>query len=60
MIAIAVGAVLVYALVLWFLLISPKRAEATTLADDVIAAELRLAEARVSSTRPQTRRHASE
>ena len=52
-IAIAVGAVLVYALVLWFLLISPKRAEATTLADDVIAAELRLAEARVSSTRPQ-------
>ena len=53
-IAIAVGAVLVYALVLWFVLVSPKRAEATTLADDVIAAELRLAEARVSSTRPQT------
>ena len=53
-IAIAVGAVLVYALVLWFLLIAPKRAEATTLADDVIAAELRLAEARVSSVRPQT------
>lgn len=53
-IAIAVGAVLVYALALWFLLIAPKRAEATTLADDVIAAELQLAEARVTSARPQS------
>lgn len=53
-IAIAVGAVLVYTLALWFLLIAPKRAEATTLADDVIAAELQLAEARVTSTRPQS------
>jgi len=53
-IAIAVAAVLVYALVLWFLLIAPKRAEATTLADDVVAAELSLAGARVKSTRPQT------
>ena len=53
-IAIAAGAVLVYALALWFLLIAPKRAEATTLADGVIAAELRLAEVRVKSTRPQS------
>jgi hypothetical protein len=52
-IAIAVGAVLVYTLALWFLLIAPKRAEATTLADDVIAAELQLAGARVKSNRPQ-------
>jgi hypothetical protein len=53
-IAIAAGAVLVYALALWFLLIAPKRAEATTLVDDVIAAELRVAEARVKTTRPQS------
>ena len=53
-IAIAAGAVLVYALALWFLLVAPKRAEATTLADDVIAAELQLAEARVRTTRPQS------
>jgi hypothetical protein len=53
-IAIAAGAVLVYALALWLLLVAPKRAEATTLADDVIAAELQLAEARVRPTRPQS------
>ena len=53
-IAIAAGAVLVYALALWFLLVAPKQAEATTVADDVIAAELRLVEARVTTTRPQT------
>ena len=53
LIAIAAGVVLVYALALWFLLVSPKRAEATTLAEDVIAAELQLAQARVKSNRPQ-------
>lgn len=52
LIGIAFAAVLVYALVLWFVLISPKRAEATKLADDVIVAELQLAESHVTETRP--------
>jgi hypothetical protein len=52
-IALALGAVLVYVLALWFLFVAPKRAEAGTLADDVIAAELRLVAARGTSTRPQ-------
>lgn len=51
-IGIAAGAVLVYALALWFLLISPQRAEATALVDDVAAAELRLVDAQVAATRP--------
>jgi hypothetical protein len=51
-IGFAAGAVLVYALAVWFLLISPQRAEATALVDDVAAAELRLVEARVAATRP--------
>ena len=51
-IGIAAGAVLVYALALWFLLISPQRAEATALVEDVAAAELRLVEAQVAATRP--------
>lgn len=51
-IGLAVGAVLVYALAVWFLLISPKQAEATTLVDDVAAAELRLFEAQVAASRP--------
>jgi hypothetical protein len=53
LIAIAAGVVLVYALALWFLLVSPKRAEATTVADDVIAAELKLAEERLDANRPR-------
>jgi Tfp pilus assembly protein PilO len=52
LIGISVAAVLVYALVLWFLIVSPKRAEATTLSDDVVAAELRLAQVRLEATRP--------
>ncbi len=59
LLAIAVGAVLVYALVVWFLVVSPKRAEATTLSDDVVAAELRLADARATASRPHAAdRHA--
>lgn len=54
LIGIVACVVLVYALALWFLLVAPKRAEATTLASGVIAAELELAEARVNVTRPQT------
>ena len=52
--AIAVGGVLVYALALWFLVVTPKRSEASTLSDDVIAAELRLADAQLETRRPQT------
>ena len=51
-VAIALGAVLLYALVLWFLLVSPKRATASKAGDDVIAAQLELAQARVSASRP--------
>ena len=51
-IGIAAGAVLVYALAAWFLLISPQRAEATALVDDIAAAELRLVDAQVAATRP--------
>lgn len=52
-VAIAAAAVLVFALALWFLLIAPKRAEATSLVNDVAAAELSLAGARAKSNRPQ-------
>jgi Tfp pilus assembly protein PilO len=48
----ALGSVLLYTLVVWFLVVSPKRAEAVTMSDDVIAAELRLADARATATRP--------
>ncbi len=51
--AIAAGAVLVYALALWMLVISPKRSEVTAVADDVIAAELKLAGAQLDAKRPQ-------
>jgi len=51
-IGIAVAAVLIYALAVWFLLVAPKQAEATALVDDVAAAELRLIDAQVAATRP--------
>lgn len=53
LVAIAAAAVLVYALAVWFLLVSPKRAEATALADDVVAAELELVQAQADANRPQ-------
>ena len=53
LVVVAAVAVLVYALALWFLLVTPKRAEATTLADDVVAAELQLIEAQATANRPQ-------
>ena len=52
LIAIALGAVLLYTLVLWFLLVAPKRSEAATLSEDVVAAELRLADAQLQQRRP--------
>ena len=52
-IALAVGAVLLYSLAVWFLVVAPKRAEATGLAADVAAAEIRLAGAQATASRPQ-------
>jgi Tfp pilus assembly protein PilO len=52
LIAIALGAVLLYTLALWFLLVAPKRSEAATLSEDVSAAELRLADAQLQQRRP--------
>lgn len=52
-IALAAAAVLVWTLALWFLVVAPKRAEVAKLGDEVTAAELRLADARVSANRPR-------
>jgi len=54
--ALAVAAVLVYAAVMWFVLAAPKRSEAARLGDDVVAAELRLGNARLAARRPQASR----
>ena len=51
-VAVAVG-VLLYLLATWFLFVSPKRAEAARLQDEVVAADARLTEARAQSGRPQ-------
>ena len=45
-----IGGVLVYALVFWFLLVSPKRAEATALKTEVAALEVTVANARIAAT----------
>ena len=51
----AVGAVILYAAVVWLLMVSPKRGEAAEARAEVAAAEIRLAEARAAtSTRPGT------
>ena len=51
-IAVALVAVLLYAAVLWFLVVSPKRSEAAQLSDDVVAAQLDLAKAQLEQRRP--------
>jgi Tfp pilus assembly protein PilO len=48
----AVAAVVVYAAVVWLLLVSPKRGEAADARAEVAAAEIRLTEARAASNRP--------
>jgi len=48
----AVG-VLVYALVLWFAVVSPKRSETARVGEELAAAETRLAEAQAAAHRPQ-------
>jgi Tfp pilus assembly protein PilO len=53
--ALAIGAslaVLLYAAALWFVLVSPKRADAAHAGDKVAAAELRLAEVQMAANRP--------
>jgi hypothetical protein len=55
--AVAVGAVLLYALVVWFLVVSPKRSDAAQAKDDLAAAEVRLADAQsaAAAQRPGSR-----
>jgi Tfp pilus assembly protein PilO len=50
--AIAAAVVLVWALALWFLLVAPKRSHAAVLSEDVVAAELQLADAQLQARRP--------
>jgi len=52
LLALAVGGALVYTLAVWFLVVAPKRSEATRLTADIAAAEMRLAQAQVSANRP--------
>ena len=50
--AVAVG-VAIYLLAVWFLFVSPRRADASRLQDEVVAAEARLAEARAATGGPR-------
>lgn len=52
LLGLAVGAALVYGIAVWFLFVSPKRAELSSANADVTAAELRLAEAQAAANRP--------
>lgn len=45
-----IGGVLVYALVFWFMLVGPKRAEASGLKTEVAALEVTVAQARIAAT----------
>jgi Tfp pilus assembly protein PilO len=51
-VVIAIGAVLLYAAVLWILLVAPKRSEAASAGENVIAAEMELANAQLKARRP--------
>ena len=48
--AAVIGGVLVYALVFWFVLVSPKRAEAASLKEEVAALQVTVAAARLAAT----------
>lgn len=50
---VALVAVVVYAAAVWFLAVAPKRSEASSLATEITAAELQLAEARAAVNRPK-------
>ena len=54
LIALAVGGVLLYGIVVWFLVLAPKRSEAATLRADVAATELRLAQAQAIANHPHS------
>ena len=58
LIALAVGGVLLWTVLLWFVLVSPKRAEVSRLDDEVAAAELRLTEAQAAVHRRPSRANA--
>lgn len=53
LVAFAAGAVLIYLLAVWFLVLAPKRSEAASLGVEVVAAEIRLAQAQATANRPQ-------
>jgi len=53
LVAVATAVVLLYAAVLWFLFVSPKRSDAAEAKAVVAAAELRLAEAQAAGSRPR-------
>jgi Tfp pilus assembly protein PilO len=57
--AIAIGVVLIYAAALWFLLVAPKRTEAASVSEDVVAAQLELATAQLEARRPARRKRDS-
>ena len=48
--AAVIGGVLVYALVFWFVMVSPKRAESSALKAEVAALEITVTEARIAAT----------
>lgn len=54
LIALAIGGVLLYGLVVWFLVVAPKRSEAATLRADVATAEIKLAQAQATTHRPRS------
>ena len=47
--AVVIGGVLVYALAFWFVAVSPKRAEASALKDEVAALQVTVASARLAA-----------
>jgi Tfp pilus assembly protein PilO len=55
LVGLAAAVVLLYGAALWFVLISPARADAAAAKEDLAAAELRLVEAQTTSRRPQSR-----
>ena len=53
LVALSAGAVLVWGALLWFVYVSPQRADASRAADDLAAAELELAQAQLGGRSPQ-------
>lgn len=53
LLALAVGGVLLYGLVVWFLVVAPKRSDAATLRADLATAEIELAQAQATANRPR-------